>query len=176
MEQGNAKGLRSLDRRRFLKVAGGAAVFGGAFILVGCGDDDDEAPTATATATASGSGAATETLYARLGGEPAVQATVDQFLTNVAGDERINSFFASTNLERLNTLLVEQIGEATGGPQKYSGRDMKATHAGLEITMDDFNALVEDLVAALDSLDVPEQEQTELLAILGPMQSDIVTA
>jgi hemoglobin len=176
MEQHGTIGRRSLDRRRFLKAAGGAAVFGGAFILVGCGDDDDDpTPTATATATAS-AGAATETLYARLGGEPAVQATVDQFLTNVAGDDRINSFFANTNLERLNTLLVEQIGEATGGPQKYSGRDMKATHAGLEITMDDFNALVEDLVAALDSLDVPEQEQMELLALLGPMQSDIVTA
>jgi hemoglobin len=85
-------------------------------------------------------------------------------------------FFANTNLDRLNTLLVEQIGEASGGPQKYSGRDMKTTHAGLEITEDDFNALVEDLVMALDKFKVGEMEKSELLSVLGPMQSDIVTA
>ena len=72
--------------------------------------------------------------------------------------------------------MVEQIGEASGGPQTYTGRDMKAAHAGLNITAEDFNAFVEDLVTTLNELKVPQQEQNELLAVLGPMQSDIVTA
>ena len=37
-----------------------------------------------------------------------------------------------------------------------------------------FNALVGDLVAALDFYNVPEQEKNDLLAILGPMKPDIV--
>jgi hemoglobin len=170
---------RPFNRRGFLKKTGGVAVFFGAFTLVGCGDDDDDDSTATATATttaaATGSASATS-LYERLGGEEAISAVVTEFLTIVGGDDRINTFFANTNLDRLNTLLVEQIGQASGGPQMYSGRDMKTAHAGLEITEDDFNALVEDLVMALDKFEVPEMEKSELLGLLGPMQGDIVTA
>lgn len=162
-----------MGRRGFLKAAGGMAVFGGAFILVGCGDDDDNA---TPKATASAAGTAAATLYSRLGGKPAIQAVVDDFLVNVGGDTRINSFFAKTDLKRLNMLLVEQIGSATGGTEKYTGRDMKTTHAGLMIKKADFDALVEDLVKSLDKYKVPEKEKTELLGILGPLQTDIVTA
>ncbi|MEZ5102261.1 MAG: hypothetical protein R3C15_21155 [Thermoleophilia bacterium] len=46
--------------------------------------------------------------------------------------------------------------------------------AGLGITVEHVNALVEDIVAALDELQGPEQG--ELLALLGPMQPDVVTA
>ena len=63
-----------------------------------------------------------------------------------------------------------------GGPEKYTGRDMKTTHAGLKITMADFKALVDDLVKSLDQFKVPQKEKDELLAILGPLNKDIVTA
>lgn len=120
--------------------------------------------------------AAQDSLYARLGGNAAITAVVDQFLANVVADARINKFFANVDAARLRTLLIEQIGQATGGPEKYTGRDMKTTHKGMGITDADFNALVEDLVAALDKFNVPEKEKGELLAILGPMKGDIVEA
>jgi hemoglobin len=173
---------RPMDRRNALRTGGGLAVFFCAFALVGCGDDDDNPmPTATsaaggATAMATGTGQAMTSLYTRLGERPAIEAVVGQFLENVAADDRINGFFANANLPRLNMLLVEQIGQATGGPEVYTGGDMKTVHAGMEITQEDFNALVEDLVAALDQFDVPEAEKNELLGLLGPMQADIVTA
>ena len=174
MTQAEGPVRRPMGRRGFLKTAGGLAVFGGAFVLIGCGDDDDDKkPTAAATTAAAGAGG---TLYTRLGGKPAIQAVVDDFLVNVGGDTRINKFFAKTDLKRLNTLLVEQIGSATGGPEKYTGRDMKTTHAGLMITKADFDALVEDLVKSLDKFKVPEKEKNELLGILGPLNTDIVTA
>lgn len=51
---------------------------------------------------------------------------------------------------------------------------MKTTHTGMRISSADFSALVEDLVAALNTFKVPENEQNELLGLLGPMKSDIV--
>ncbi len=113
-------------------------------------------------------------LYDRLGGKPAITAVVDDFVGNVATDDRINHFFAHTDIPRLKMLLVEQICAGTGGPCTYSGRDMKTTHKGMGITDADFNALVGDLVKSLDKFKVPEKEQGELLAILGPMKSQIV--
>lgn len=86
-----------------------------------------------------------KSLYERLGGTPAITAVVDDFVANVAADSRINGRFAGTNIPRLKTLLVDQVCEATGGPCKYQGRDMKSAHAGMGITNAEFNALVEDL-------------------------------
>jgi hemoglobin len=114
-------------------------------------------------------------LYDRLGGQRAIVAVVDDFIGNVAGDPRINMRFANTDIPRLKSLLVEFVCMATGGPCKYSGRDMETTHAGMEVVDEEFAALVEDLVKTLDKFKVPEKEKNSLLGALGALQSRIVT-
>jgi hemoglobin len=121
-----------------------------------------------------------KTLYERLGGKKSITAVVDEFVSRVAMDNRINHYFAQTAADpaRLKTFkmnLVDQICQASGGPCKYTGKDMKSAHAGMGITSADFNALVEDLVGALDHFKVGMQEKNDLLGALGPMKSDIVT-
>lgn len=133
--------------------------------VVSCSSDDEKA--------------ADPTLYTRLGGVDAISLVVDKFLTNVAADTEINGRFEATvaNESRLRLLrnnLIDQICAGSGGPCTYKGLSMAAAHAGMDISDAEFGALVGDLVAALDFYKVPEKEKTDLLAILGPMQSDIV--
>jgi hemoglobin len=113
-------------------------------------------------------------LYERLGGLNAITAVIDDFVANVAADNRINRFFANTDIPRLKRLLVEQVCEATGGPCTYTGRTMKDSHRGMGLSDADFNALVEDLVVALDKHNVGAREKNELLSALGMMRGDIV--
>jgi hemoglobin len=113
-------------------------------------------------------------LYERLGGLPAIQAVIDDFVANVAADARINKQFAQTDIPRLKKNLVDQVCQATGGPCKYTGLDMKTAHKGMKITDADFNALVEDLVKSLDKFKVPAKEKNELLTALASMKPDIV--
>lgn len=113
-------------------------------------------------------------LYERLGGKPAITALVDDFVGRVAADSRINGTFANADIPRLKMLLVEQICQASGGPCTYTGRSMKATHAGMGVSNADFDALVGDLSATLSKFKVPEREKNELLGALGPMKRDIV--
>ena len=115
-----------------------------------------------------------KSLYDRLGGKPAITAVVDDFIGNVAGDNRINRRFAGANIPRLKTMLVDQECEATAGPCKYSGQSMLDAHRGMNITDAEFTALVEDLVKSLDKFKVPAQEKTELLAALGGLKPQIV--
>ena len=115
-----------------------------------------------------------KSLYDRLGGKLAITAVVDDFIGNVAGDGRINKRFANANIPRLKGMLVDQICEATGGPCKYTGQNMKDAHTGMKITDAEFGALVEDLVKSLDKFKVPAQEKNELLGALGGMKGDIV--
>ncbi len=128
---------------------------------------------------ASAQAMAQKSLYSRLGGKKAITAVVDQFVTNCATDNRINKFFADTandpkRLAKFKTNLINQICQASGGPCKYTGKDMKTAHKGMGISDGDFNALVEDLVKALDKFNVGATEKNELLGALGPMKGDIV--
>jgi hemoglobin len=118
--------------------------------------------------------AAPKPLFDRLGGKPAVEAVVDEFLKRVAADKRINGRFFNTDLARLRELLVQFVCSATGGPCQYTGRDMRSAHAGFQLVEEEFNALVEDLVGALDKFNVPKKEKDELLGALGPLAKDIV--
>ena len=115
-----------------------------------------------------------KSLYKRLGETKAIIAVVEEFVARVAADNRINNFFASTDIPKLKQHLVNQICEASGGPCKYTGRDMKSAHKGMGVSGSDFSALVEDLVGALDKFKIGENEKKELLAVLGPMKTDIV--
>jgi hemoglobin len=118
-------------------------------------------------------------LYDRLGGKAAITAVVDEFVARVAADKRINRFFVGTasdpdRLADFKGKLVDQICEAAGGPCKYKGLDMKTAHQGMGVTGADFDALVEDLVGALDKFKVGKVEKDQLLGVLGPMKADIV--
>ena len=115
-----------------------------------------------------------KSLYDRLGGKGAIQAVVDDFIGNVAGDARINKRFANADIPRLKGKLVDQICEASGGPCKYAGASMLEAHRGMNITDGEFTALVEDLVKSLDKFKVPATEKTELLTALGGMKGQIV--
>jgi hemoglobin len=115
-----------------------------------------------------------KSLFERLGGSDAITAVVEDFRDRCGGDSRINAKFARTDMARLTSMLIDQVTEASGGPAKYSGRDMKAAHADMSVTTGEFNALVEDLVATLNKFGVGKAEQDELLGILGPLKSDIV--
>src|SRR5206468_7134338 len=108
-----------------------------------------------------------KTLYLRLGGGTAIGAVVDDFLANVSADTRINHFFLDADMGKIKTGLVNLIGQATGGPENYTGRDMKTTHAGLGISEADFNALLEDLSRSLDKFRVGDKEKGGRLGLLG---------
>jgi len=115
-----------------------------------------------------------KSLYDRLGGLDAIKAVIGEFAARVLADERINKKFVKTDPTRLTHFLVEQVCAATGGPCQYTGNSMKKSHKNMKVTEGEFNALVEDLVKALDKFNVPEAEKNELLGVLAPMKADIV--
>ena len=118
-----------------------------------------------------------DSLYKRLGGYDALAAVTDDFLGRLVTDKQLSRFFvgASDNSKiRIRQLVVDQLCEATGGPCKYIGRDMKTAHKGLGITEDDWNAAVKHLVATLDKFNVPKKEKDEVLSAISGLKGDLV--
>jgi hemoglobin len=118
---------------------------------------------------------ADKTLYESMGGESALRAALDHFADIVVADDRINFTFAEANMAKFKQLLFEQLCNLSGGPCKYTGRDMRASHAKLKINNAEFNALAEDLYISLGQAGVPYRLQNKLMALLAPMQHEIVS-
>lgn len=144
-----------------------------AVVTTSCKKDDPTPETPVVTTTPS--------LYTRLGGDAAITAVTDQFIANVLADPTLADNFVAAgtagNQAQYNLFrerLIDQLCAGTGGPYTYLGKNMFDAHDGMNITDAEFTSLVGALVAALDQFNVPTQEKNELLAILGPMQTDIV--
>lgn len=121
-----------------------------------------------------GSAQANETLYDQMGGEAKMRAVAEEFTKVILDDPRINFTFANTDLKKFTQLIFEQFCNLAGGPCKYTGRSMEESHAKLNTTNAQFNALAEDLYIAFDRVNVPYHLQNKLMVLLAPMQRDIV--
>lgn len=113
-------------------------------------------------------------LYQRLGGKEALTAVVNELWVLVAADTRINARFAHTRPEAFGGQLVDFLCQASGGPCKYQGKDMKAAHTCMKLNDAEFNALAEDTVKALDNFKVPSGEKNEVINLLGSLKDEVV--
>ncbi len=118
-----------------------------------------------------------KSLYERLGGYNAIAAVVDDFVGRLVADKQLGRFFVghSTNSKKKQRqLIVDMICEATGGPCIYTGRDMKTTHTGLNITESDWQVSVKLLTATLDKFKVPQKEKDDVFGAVSGLKPDIV--
>ena len=113
-------------------------------------------------------------LYRQLGGEPGVTRIVEGMLLRIAGDPRIVEHFQDSDIQRLRDKLIEQVCLEAGGPCVYTGDSMEESHKGLALTPSDFNALVENLQAAMTAEGVPIPTQNRLLARLATMRGQVI--
>jgi hemoglobin len=122
----------------------------------------------------------TPSLYERLGGVYAIAAVVDDFIDRIMDDPRLNANpkvnEAHHRVSRagFKYLVTEQVCEATGGPQRYTGKSMSESHVHLDITEQEWQAFLDDLRQTLDKFQVPQAERAELFAIVGSTKRDIV--
>jgi hemoglobin len=113
-------------------------------------------------------------LYDRLGGKPAINAVVKELLAVTAADPRLKARAAVRDDARCERLLTEFLCEGTGGPCKYTGRDMKTAHGRAHVTETEWTAFTESMAKVFDKFNVPGRERQELFAMIGPMKGEIV--
>jgi hemoglobin len=118
--------------------------------------------------------AADDTLFRELGGKPGIDKIVADLMPIILADTRINSFFAKTDMKKLQVLLGEQFCQLAGGPCTYSGRDMVASHDEMGVRSAHFAALAEDLQIAMENNNISASASNQLIAKLAPMKRAIV--
>lgn len=137
------------------------------------------APTA---ALAQAPGQPPASLYERLGGLAPISVVVSDFIDVLVPDAVLNANPAIDAARKrvpapyLKYHVTAMVCQATGGPCSYQGRDMKSSHAKLDITDREWDRMVVLFKEVLAKHKVPAAETQELLAIVGSTRSDIVTA
>ena len=114
-------------------------------------------------------------LYKAFGEKAGLVALMDDFMVRLLADPRTGPHFQPANQQRIKEQLVEQLCALGGGPCVYKGADMKSSHSNLEIKKSDFHALVEVLQVSMDAKGIAFRKQNEMLALLAPMNRDIIT-
>lgn len=119
----------------------------------------------------------TANLFEQIGGEAAVNAAVDRFYRHVLSDERIAHFFDGVDMARQAAKQKAFLTMAFGGPNNYSGLDMRKAHAHLvEQGLNDthFDAVVENLGKTLRELGVGEELIAQVAAVAETTREDVL--
>lgn len=116
-------------------------------------------------------------LFEEIGGSAAVDATVDVFYRIVLADDRINRFFETTDMEAQAAKQKAFLTFAFGGPNNYSGKDMREGHAHLVkdgLNESHFNAVAEDLTQALQEMGVAQNLIDQVITIAASTKNDVL--
>jgi hemoglobin len=112
-------------------------------------------------------------LYEKLGGEPAIDATVEKFYQLVLADTLLAPFFAKTDMVKQRRMQKSFLNHVLGN-KPFAGKTMKAAHKGLGLTDEHFNHVAKHLVDTMLSLGVAQNLVDEVLAIAETTRNDVL--
>jgi hemoglobin len=115
-----------------------------------------------------------KTLYQQLGEDKGIEAIVHELILIIATDERVKPRYKGVNMQRFKEGLSDYICSISGGPCQYRGDSMQVVHAGHQYTNAEFNAIVDNLILAMERRGLAVATQNRLLKILAPSYKDIV--
>jgi hemoglobin len=114
------------------------------------------------------------TLYDQLGGEPALQAAVEEFYTRMQLDPEVATWFVDIDIAQLKQHQRAFLAVGLGGPEHYTGRSMRNAHAHLHITPEVFTRAVDHLAESLAALGVAEPIVAKVVRRIETMRVAIV--
>ena len=114
-------------------------------------------------------------IYDELGGAPAVTAVVDGLYERLIADPELMAYFDGRDMTSLKAHQRALVTVALGGTtEEYGGRMMQPAHAGLAITEEAFDKVLDHLQAVLAGAGVAAATSAKVLAILQPLRTDVV--
>jgi hemoglobin len=118
-----------------------------------------------------------KSLYETIGGANAVDVAVENFYRKVLVDDRVSHFFDDVDMDHQ---IAKQKGFLTmvfGGPNKYTGLDMRKGHAHLVkrgLNDSHVDVILELLEETLSELNVPKDKITQVIEIANSVRADVL--
>jgi methyl-accepting chemotaxis protein len=117
---------------------------------------------------------AAASLFARLGGTPAIEATVDELYRRVLGDDLLGRYFQGKNMPQLRQMQVDFFTQALGGGKVYKGKPLREAHARLRLTAEHFGRVAGHLRDTLLHLGIAEPLVAEVMTAVGSLADEVI--
>jgi hemoglobin len=114
-----------------------------------------------------------DSFYVRVGGEPAVTEAVNRLYRVILADDRLSPYFEHVDIGRLKSHMVALLSQVLGGPEAYSGRDLRMAHAGLGISRERYDVVGAYLVGVLAGLGVDDEVLDAVRGVLADSVDDV---
>ncbi len=117
------------------------------------------------------------TLFDKIGGEAAVNATVAKLYVKILDDDLLAPYFDDIDIERLRRSQSAFVIMAFGGPNSYNGQGLRAAHSRLvENGLSDvhFDAVANHLADSMKELGVEKELIDEAIATVETTRNDIL--
>ncbi len=116
-----------------------------------------------------------KTLYERLGGADAIRKLANDIADNHLANPLIKTRFEIVeDMDKIKQIVFEFICAGTGGPQTYTGKGMLGAHKGMNISEEEFIAVVDDIMLAMDQNNLGEPEKKDMLSIAYSLKGEII--
>jgi len=116
----------------------------------------------------------TNSLYERLGGTEGITKIASDLVDIHLANPRISPRYAGSDVTAVKNGAATFFISGTGGPDVYKGQNMFSTHKGMNIDGEEFIAVLDDALEALEKNNVGQREKEEVLFVLYSMKSEIV--
>ncbi|MGB7181532.1 MAG: group 1 truncated hemoglobin [Burkholderiaceae bacterium] len=115
------------------------------------------------------------TLYSRLGCRDGITRITQELIKNHLANPLVNSRYSQVkDMDRVEKNVIDFFCAGSGGPEVYSGKDMLSTHRGMNVSEQEFIAVIDDAMAALETCGVIAPVRNEVLAILWSLKSEVI--
>lgn len=114
-------------------------------------------------------------LYERLGSADGISRIVDDVIAAHLVNPVVGPRFQSVaDLEHAKQMAREFFAAGSGGPEAYTGRDMRTAHRGMNISEQEYLAVMDDIMGVLAKHGIDEATQKDVLAILYSLKGEII--
>lgn len=116
-----------------------------------------------------------KTLYERLGGAKGIATIVDDLVARHLVNPALKTRFENIkDLEHAKQMAREFFSAGAGGPVTYTGKDMRTAHKGMNISEQEYLAVTDDIVGAMNKNGIEEDAKKDVIAILYSLKDQII--
>lgn len=90
-------------------------------------------------------------------------------------DPDLMPFFNGIDMDSLTEHMADLLCMITGGPELYTGRNLKEAHQSFAITDDIFDKVANHLLAAMLDLNITPEDANLVLEVVAKSKPDVVS-
>ena len=118
--------------------------------------------------------ATTTSLYDRLGQREGIARITRTLIDNHMANPLVNARYGASDMPKVEQRVIEFFCAGAGGPETYTGKDMLATHKGMNISEQEFVTVIDDAMAALETHNIDPATRNDVLAILWSLKGEVM--